>query len=250
MLAPGYNVTRVRGQDTSIGAGYSVFTKTQWGKILSLRSTDPKSARNILQDLAKTYWRPVYKYIRVVWRKNNEESKDLTQEFFTTIFRPEFLSRANPTRGSFRTFLLASIKNFLRDYQKYKSAAKRGGMVKSIPIENVDVPAAGSDPEKEFNRSWAQQILTNALNKLEQDCVIRARGQVFKVFKEYCLESGGESKPSYSGIADKLGISISDVTNYLFEARRELKRILEDKIKEYTANGYDVGDELKYLFTE
>jgi RNA polymerase sigma-70 factor (ECF subfamily) len=240
----------VRGQDTSIGAGYTTFARTQWGKIESLRSSDPKAAREILEELAKTYWRPVYKYIRVAWRKSNEEAKDITQEFFANVFNPQFLSRADPARGTFRTFLLASLKNFLRDYQKYKSAQKRGGGVKvlSLTATDEDAPAENSDPEREFNRSWAQQVLEDSLAELERNCASRGREKVFLVLKEYCLASGDGLKPGYKDLATTMGLAVSDVTNYLFEARRELKRILEAKISSYTASGHGVEEELRSLF--
>jgi RNA polymerase sigma-70 factor (ECF subfamily) len=190
----------------------------------------------------------VYKFIRTAWNKSNEEAKDLTQEFFAGVFQPAFLSRADPSRGSFRTFVLASLKNYLRDRRKHEKALRRGGEAEVIPLsEEVSLPA-GADPEKEFTRSWAEDLLAEALGELQHDLDGRGRRHAFLAFQEYCLHSTPAGRSSYQSVADKLGISLADVTNGIFEARRELRRILEARIGRYVASRSEIQEELRALF--
>lgn len=226
--------TGVSEHDTSIGAGQSAFAQTQWSKIVA--AADPA----VMAELASAYWRPVYKFIRIAWRKTNEEAKDLTQEFFAGVFRPEFLARADPSRGSFRTFVLASLKNFLRDRRKFSGGLKRGGGAIVVPIDEDLAVVDGADPEKEFTRSWAEGLLAEALAELERDLSSRGRERVYQAFKAHC-----EGDLSYRALAERMSLSVSDVTNYLFEARRELRRILEAKVARYSG---EVQEELRALF--
>lgn len=239
--------------DTSIGAGQSGLQSTLWGEILRIREAGSADAGELLAQLAAIYWRPVYKYIRIVWSKGNEEAKDLTQEFFATVFTLEFLARADPERGSFRTFLLTSLRNFLRDYQKYSNAEKRGGRHRVIPMDDAGlafVPSRAATPEKEFLRTWAETVLSEALRELEHDLASRGRGKVFQAFRQYCLDSEPGEKLSYRALAEELRVTETDVRNYLAQARRELRVILLQKVGVYVRSAEEAEQELSALFED
>lgn len=234
-------------QDTSIGAGRSAFARTQWSDILRAGA----GSRELMESLAASYWRPVYKFIRVALRKRNEEAKDLAQDFFATVFQPEWMARADPARGSFRTFLLASLKNFVRDAEKHKGAQKRGGGARIVPIDAMDEderPADASTPEQAFMRSWADALLAEALGELERALAGRGRDRVFQAFRAYCLESEPGRQISYETLAQEMGVSVVDVTNYLSEARRELRAVLVKKVGRYVASEREIDAELRELF--
>ncbi|MHC4607978.1 MAG: RNA polymerase sigma factor, partial [Planctomycetota bacterium] len=181
-----------------------------------------------------------------------EEAKDLTQGFFARVFQPEFLDRADPARGNFRTFVLASVKNFLRESARSERALKRGGGVRILPLDDadfdVDPPAKDADPEQEFMKTWAAGVMGGALRELEGVLKGRGKEKVFRAFRAYCMESEAGEKPSYKKIAGSLGVSETDVTHYLFEARRELRVILAEKVGEYLSSPAAVDDELRALF--
>jgi RNA polymerase sigma-70 factor (ECF subfamily) len=233
-------------QDTSIGAGRSAFGRSRWTDILNARHGSPEQIRALLDELSTVYWRPVYKFIRVALRKENEDAKDLTQDFFAVVFGPEWLARADPDRGTFRTFLLASLKNFVRDREKYRGARKRGGGLSTVPLDALaEEPSPEQTPEQVFQRSWAESMLHEALRELEQTLVARGRQNVFQAFREYCL---GADDVSYRSIGQRLGLSETDVTNYLSEARRELRRILAGRVGQYVDSPRQIDVELRALF--
>ncbi len=233
------------GQDTSIGAGQSAFARTEWSEIVA--AGEGQRAR--LDGLATAYWRPVYKFIRVALRRSNEEAKDLTQDFFAVVFRPEWMARADPQRGSFRTFLLASLKNFVRDADKHRGAQKRGGGAQVVPIDAVeedDRPTAAATPEQAFARSWADAVLAEALGDLERDLASRGRAPVFLAFRTYCID--GDAALTYDSLARRLGVPATDITNYLSEARRDLRAILVRKVGRYVGSPAEVEMEMRELF--
>jgi len=238
-------------QDTAIGAGKSAFGTTQWNEILQARRLDDPAVRQCLAHLAEIYWRPVYKYIRIQWGKDNEEAKDLTQEFFAKVFGPEFLARADPARGRFRTFVLASVRNFLRDYEKLRDTVKRGGEAFHVPVEAaVEEGLLSLEPsaEEAFRVSWAESLLAAALADLERTLAERGRQKVFDVFRAYCLEAAPDRRASYHDLAQDAGVSVSDVTNSLALARRELRSILLRKVEPTVASREDADGELRELF--
>ncbi len=220
--------------------------QTQWNEIVAAGA----GQRELLDGLAAAYWRPVYKFIRVALGRQNEAAKDLTQDFFATVFRPEWMSRADPQRGSFRTFLLASLKNFVRDADKHRGAQKRGGGAQVVPIDAVeedDRPAGAATPEQAFARSWADTLLAEGLADLEHELISRGREPVFRAFRAYCIDGGGAAL-TYESLAKQLGVSASDVTNYLSEARRDLRAILVRKVGRYVGSPGEIEAELRELF--
>ena len=240
----------MKEQDTSLGASHPAFEATRWGSILEARGDVP-ATRDLLETLARTYWRPVYRYIRRAWRQGNEDAKDLTQEFFTAIFRPEFLARAAPARGRFRTFVLASLRNFLRDREKHRSASVRGGDAFHIPLEAVERESLHTpdlDPEESFHRSWAQSLLSRAVGELERTLVARGRQCSFDVFRSYSLERAPGVTVSYGSLALRLGLSVGQVTNYLHKSRQELRSILLRMVESTVASRQEAEQELRTIF--
>src|SRR5262245_56386546 len=68
--------------DTSLGGGKRDFPSTCWSKLLHSAGDDPERRRASAELLVRSYWRPIYVYIRSRWAKTNEDAKDLTQDFF------------------------------------------------------------------------------------------------------------------------------------------------------------------------
>ena len=66
--------------DTNL-RGQGNFPATRWSLIMATRSAQPEERQRALEVLTAAYWKPVYKYIRLRWDKDNEQAKDLTQEF-------------------------------------------------------------------------------------------------------------------------------------------------------------------------
>ena len=102
------------------------FPATRHSVVSDLGSVDPERRAAAYEALARTYWRPVYVYIRLRWRRSAEDAQDLTQEFFTRAFEREYLSRYDPAKARFRTFVRTCLDGFLANEDKAAGAPQAG----------------------------------------------------------------------------------------------------------------------------
>lgn len=210
-----------------------MFPSTHHSLFVDLQNTSEPLRRLALDRFVELYWKPAYKYIRVRWRSEQADAEDLTQAFFVTLLERQTVSRFEPSRGSFHTFLRACIDNFARDQAKASASARRGGQVKRLSLDfssaEAELAAAGNaaSPEELFHREWQRQVFALAITDLEALCVQQDKALRFAVFKDHDLAT---EKPSYSDLAGKHGLAATQVTNYLHWARRELRRLALERV--------------------
>ncbi|HET9480243.1 MAG TPA: sigma-70 family RNA polymerase sigma factor, partial [Candidatus Polarisedimenticolia bacterium] len=111
------------------------FPTTHWSAVAGTRSEDPNERARSFGTLVAAYWKPVYKYIRVRWRKSDEDARDLTQEFFALAFEKRFFAPFDPARARFRTFLRTCLEGFLANQDKAARRLKRGGATTTLSLE-------------------------------------------------------------------------------------------------------------------
>ena len=70
------------------------------------------AAQEALEDLCRTYWRPIYGFVRREGARP-EEAKDITQGFFALILERKDFSSVRQEKGRLRSFLLAALKHFM-----------------------------------------------------------------------------------------------------------------------------------------
>src|SRR6266498_4537565 len=92
-------------------AGAGVFTTTHWSVVLEAQGESP-AAQEALENLCRTYWRPIYGFVRREGTKP-EEAKDITQGFFALILERKDFQSVRREKGRLRSFLLASLKHFM-----------------------------------------------------------------------------------------------------------------------------------------
>src|SRR5438876_6969697 len=110
------------------------FATTHWSVVLAAGERELPQAAEALERLCRTYWYPLYVYVR---RQGNspEDAQDLTQSFFSRLLEKNYLAKADRDRGKFRTFLLGSLKNFLVNEWKRAGRLKRGGCGEFLSID-------------------------------------------------------------------------------------------------------------------
>ena len=121
--------------DAPGGAGQALFTTTHWSVILAAANQETPEAAAALERLCRTYWYPLYAYVR---RRgySPEDAQDLTQEFFLRLLRKNYLGQVDPGKGKFRSFLLAAINHFLANEWDRANAVKRGGRVTFLALDH------------------------------------------------------------------------------------------------------------------
>src|SRR5262245_10502995 len=113
------------------------FATTHWSLILTAGRQSSPDVERALAELCQTYWYPLYAFAR---RKGFQPSdaQDLTQGFFVQLLEGEFLQRADPSRGRFRTFLLTAFQRFLVNQNERGAALKRGGGQSIVSLDFRD----------------------------------------------------------------------------------------------------------------
>jgi RNA polymerase sigma-70 factor (ECF subfamily) len=235
--------------ETTLGGPIEAFPETLWTSILS--APEPVRQERLLKLLERT-WRPVYRFIRVAWKKNIEESKDLAQEFFAHLLQTDFLGKYRREQGRFRTFLIASLKNFLAGRRRDEGRLKRGGgqAVLSMNLPETDVlppDPSSSTPEEHFDREWARGVMAECLAETRRALAEEGRELYFKIFETYDLADDSAPRPTYKEMAETLGITVHDVRNHLAYARGRLRKLTVERLRETVASAEDLQAEIDEL---
>lgn len=232
------------------------FPATRHSVVQALGSNDPQVRRRAFDTLASSYWKPVYKYIRLRWQAASQDAEDLTQDFFTLAYEKRWLDRYDPARARFRTFLRTCIDGSVANARKAASRLKRGGGVHLVPMDflSAEVELAGAtsspdtDMEELFRREWIRGLFELALARLRAECTEGDKGVQFALFERYDVQADDAAgKPTYSELAQTHGIPQTQVTNYLAFARRRFRHHVLEVLAEVTGSDKEFAEEVRDL---
>lgn len=233
------------------------FPLTRHSVVRDLASADPDARAAAYDALARTYWRPVYLYVRLRWHRDAEDARDLTQEFFARAFEREYLERYDPARARFRTFVRTCLDAFLANTEQAAARLKRGAgyTITAIDFAAADADIAASarsddaDPERWFHREWIRGLFSDALEALQQRCRAAGHPRAFTLFHRYDVEDAGAApRLTYAALAQELGMKITDVTNELAWARRAFREIVVETLRGVCATDEEFRAEARDLF--
>jgi RNA polymerase sigma factor (sigma-70 family) len=215
------------------------------------RST-PDASR-ALEYLCRVYWPAVYGFLRGKG-KNREDAQELTQAFFVHVLQQGSLSRADPERGRFRTYLLGALSHFTVDQHRRDNRLKRGGGVQFLEIDAdaeetfLQLPSSDPSPEKVFDRRWRLALLDRAVKRLEEECVEAGKTDRFAATKEF-LTSEPEAG-DYERAAVAAGLPAKQIGVLVHRLRQRLRQLVRDEVAETVAGTRsDVDEELRLLFS-
>ncbi len=206
-----------------------------------------------LEKLCRTYWQPLYLYIRRQGH-NPADAQDLTQGFFCALCEKNYAGMADREKGRFRSFLLAILNRFLGDARDRTNAIKRGGGKTFISLDEQTgeelpalEPASDLTPEKEFQRNWAITLLRQALTALREESSATGKGAIFEELKPF-LE--GEARPGeYTAAGARLGMTANSVAVTVHRLRQRYRELVRAEIANTVAAPEEVDDELRHLFS-
>lgn len=232
------------------------FPLTRHSVVRAMAPADPEVRTAAFDAIVRGYWRPVYAYIRLRWRRDVEDARDLTQDFFTRALEKEYLARYDASKARFRTFLRTCLDAFVANAQQRAERLKRGGAcrIESLDFDRAEqdvsaqVNADQPDPEACFRREWIRGLFAAAVDDLRVRCDERGHALAFALFTRYDLEgSDGGERPTYAGLAQELGTSAATVTNQLAWARREFREIVLDSLRALCATDDEFVAEARAL---
>ena len=226
------------------------FRTTHWSLVLRAGSGAEPGSAEALEALCRAYWFPLYAYAR---REGNgpEEAQDLTQEFFSQLLEKNFLEAADPNRGRFRSFLLASFKHMMANERRDAARLKRGGDAVTFSLETMNPeeryggePAHALTPDLLFERQWAEAVLERTLDRLEADYANHALG--FAELKVFLV--GPKGAAPYAQVAARLGVSEGALKLVVYRMRRRYADIFRDEIAQTVGDPDEVPDEIRHVF--
>ncbi len=232
------------------------FPQTHRSVVLAVRSVDPQERARALETVIAAYWRPVQRHVATRWRESDEDSRDLAQGFFAAALEKGWLARFDPGRGHFRTYLLACLDGFVAKERRARRRLKRGGEAAFVPLETTgedgetrELPIrATTDLEAEFQREWARSLFALAVEALRARCAKSGKEVAFVLFERYDVDGADDpDRPSYAQLAAERGLPVTQVTNHLHWARRELRRTILEKLREITASEEEFRAEAREL---
>jgi RNA polymerase sigma factor (sigma-70 family) len=210
-------------------------------------------AREAMETLCRSYWYPLYAFTRRQG-KSPPDAEDLTQAFFARLLEREAIAKAVPERGRFRSFLLASLKNFIRDEWDKSRAAKRGGGQPAVAFEELDAeeryrsePIDLADPEKLFERSWAVLLIDRVLARLEKEFTASGKSERFQALHPFLLNE--PETGSYVSVAGSLAMSAGAVRVAVLRLRERYRELVRLEIGETLAAGEDIEEEVHHLMS-
>ena len=241
----------MKGTPGTLQEGGASFASTHWSIVAQSAQTDVPEAANALAQLCETYWPPIYSFIR---RRGYapSDAEDLTQSFFAYFLRTKAYSRTDRLHGKFRSFLLASVKNFLADNWDREQAIRRGGGYRFVSLDQgtaesfYDVASASdSTAEHLFELRWAKSLTAGALDSLRQELYAEGKARLFEQLKNFL--TGGNVLPSYDEASAQTGLPRATVKTHVHRLRQRYREIVRREVARTVSSPHEIDEELRYL---
>jgi RNA polymerase sigma-70 factor (ECF subfamily) len=228
------------------------FVTTHWSVVVSAREKGSAQSALALETLCRSYWYPLYAYLRRQGRAPHD-AQDLTQAFFARLLLKDCLQAAAREKGKFRTFLLVAFKRFLANEWDREHAQKRGGFTPVVSIDQelaesrfAAEPAHNLQPDVLFDRQWAVALLDQTMRQLQEEYVSSGRAKLFE-YVQSCL-AREESALPYADIAARLKLTEAAVKMAVHRLRARYREILRAQIAHTVSGPEQVEEEIRDLF--
>jgi RNA polymerase sigma factor (sigma-70 family) len=243
-------VTSLTGVGGNAQNGPAAFTTTHWSVVLQAQGESP-AAQEALEKLCRTYWRPIYGFIR---RQGvgPEEAKDLTQGFFALLLERRDFDAVRKEKGRLRSYLLTSLKHFLTNERNRAMAIKRGAGQRLIPLEDLrererigfehteTLPA-----DQIYESRWALSLLDQVLARLREEYRAAGNIRLFDRLQKSLTDEPDRLSPSET--AREFGMTESAVRQASYRLRQRYRQLLREEIAHTVMAAGDIEDELRHL---
>jgi RNA polymerase sigma-70 factor (ECF subfamily) len=205
-----------------------------------------------LETLCRAYWQPICAFAR---RKgwNDEDAKDLTQQFFVRLLERNDFVGLDSRKGKFRTFLLAAFTHFLANEYDRASALKRGGGRQILSLDQLPLEELGEIPPREdcppevlYDLRWARAVLQSALRALEQEMRQGDKELQFGELKRFLTENA--SGNDYAVAAKNLGVEVSSAPVMVHRLRQRYRELVRQEVSQTVASPTELDEEMRHLF--
>jgi RNA polymerase sigma-70 factor (ECF subfamily) len=228
------------------------FSTTRWSVVLAAGQEVSAESAAALEKLCRAYWQPVCVFAqRKGW--NEEDAKDLTQQFFARLLERNDFTGLDPRKGKFRTFLLAAFTHFLANEYDRLNALKRGGGQKNIsleqfPFEELEAisPAEERPPAILYDLRWAQSILHTALQRLTSEHAEAGKQAQFEELRRFLTTAAGAA--DYEAASKRLGVEASSVPVMVHRLRQRYRELVRAEVAQTVCSPIELEEEMRHLF--
>jgi RNA polymerase sigma-70 factor (ECF subfamily) len=234
-------------------SGLLDFRTTHWSLVLTAGQGASPAAQAALETLCRTYWYPLYAYVRRLGYRP-EDAQDLTQSFFARVLQRDFFARAQRDRGRFRSFLLTALKHHLGDERDRAAAAKRGGGCPALSLDEAEAEAHyrreladEADAERLYERRWALTLLENTRARLCERYAAEGKAGRLALLLQFL--PGEQSELTYPQAAAQLGVAEATVRSDVHRLKLRFRDCLRAEIAHTVAHPAEVDEEIRHLMT-
>ena len=233
-------------------ATHGIFATTHWTVVLAAGRASSPLADVALEELCRTYWYPLYAYVRRHGH-SREDAEDLTQGFFTRLLEKNYLEGVTSDGGKFRSFLLVALKRFMANEWDYANRQKRGGGIMPLSLDWQDAetryqinPADHLSPDKLYDRAWAVVVLERVITRLRDENNTDGKAGLYDQLKTFLMM--GKSEIPYAQAAAALKMSEGAVRVAVHRFRRRYRELLREEITQTLTNPAQADEEMQALF--
>jgi RNA polymerase sigma factor (sigma-70 family) len=229
------------------------FHTTHWSAVLLSAQSQTPGSQAALAELCRIYWYPIYSFVR---RRGSgrDDAQDLTQGFFLHLLDHKALRQVSPIKGKFRSFLVASLKNYLSDQADKERCLKRGGNIEFVPL---DMKSAGDRyrlapleflaADKVFDARWAMTLLDEAMGRLSDEYAALGKATMFETLKPFIDPINSKAALSYEQVATTLRVGLGSVKKLIFRLRKRYASVIREEVARTVSDPAEVDEEIHAL---
>jgi RNA polymerase sigma factor (sigma-70 family) len=227
------------------------FGTTAWSLVLAAGQDD--DGGHALERLCRRHWRPLYVFIRASGFAP-ADAEDATQDFFVYLFEKDWIRRADPKKGSFRSFLLTLLRNFLANYRRRSRAEKRRPAATDAPLDADDAERelaslsdSGGDPAAAYEASWARGVLQASLSRLAEEQAAAGKAALFEALRPFVSQS--PEAGDYERLSRDLGLRRGQIALSIHRLARRFAELIRIEVADTLADRSELEAELRHLLT-
>lgn len=220
--------------------------------------SEPGQAQAALAQLCQAYWAPLYAFVRSRGHAVHD-AQDFTQSFFAYLIERKIYARVDPEKGKFRSFLLASLKNFLGHAYDRDKTLKRGGSLEILPLDDERIKAAESlfqthfwsgrapNEDRVFEKAWAEALVSAGLERLAAEQISEGKGKLFGNLRIF-LTGSVDPLPTYDDLAVRLNLPASTLRSHVSRLRARYREFLREEVRRTVGSEAEIDGELHELY--
>lgn len=219
------------------------FANTRWSMVMQQASGDSPEASRALDELAQRYWYPVYAYVRRCGHAP-AIAQDITRTFLHRLITKFRRNHEQPPHGHFRKFLLAELNTFLGgDWCEAIGEDTSNALAPPPDLEkrNQHDNAEAASPEQAYQRSFAFEILSRALRRLQAEARQTGHADMFDALQPYL--SRDPVTGEYEEIAKRLHSPPLALVLALKRLRQRFRELAGQELADTVTSPEDLANE-------